>query len=261
MSRAGSTTRDRSRGRPTAAPRRPVAARGRPSSRTLRRRRALAATAGLLVLALAGWLLWFGPVLAVRTVQVDGVGPGLAERVTAAAGIRPGTPLLRVDVDATADRVGTLPRVADVEVARGWPDRVVLTVTERLPVAVIDEAGRRRLLAADGVSFDVEGQIPDGVVPLDVPTPGPDDAATSAALAAVAALDADVRARVERASGPGPEDITLTLTDGTSVTWGGPAHAATKAAVLSALLDQIAAGDVEPAGVIDVSAPDAVVLR
>jgi cell division protein FtsQ len=59
----------------------------------------------------------------------------------------------------------------------------------------------------------------------------------------------------------GPEDITLTLTDGTLVRWGGPAESAKKASVLTALLDRVADGDLEPAGVIDLSTPDAVVLR
>ena len=43
--------------------------------------------------------------------------------------------------------------------------------------------------------------------------------------------------------------------------WGGPAESATKATVLTALLDRMADGDLEPAGTIDLSTPDAVVLR
>ena len=63
------------------------------------------------------------------------------------------------------------------------------------------------------------------------------------------------------AAATGPEDISLTLTDGTVVRWGDAAESAAKAAALAALLDQIAAGDAGAAGTIDVSTPDAVVLR
>ena len=58
-----------------------------------------------------------------------------------------------------------------------------------------------------------------------------------------------------------PDDISLTLTDGTVVRWGGPEESDAKATALVALLDQLAADALEPAATIDVSTPDAVVLR
>jgi cell division protein FtsQ len=216
----------------------------------------------LLVVAGALWFLWSGPLLAVGTVQVDGAATLAAGEVREAAGIDAGTPILQVDVDAVEARVARLPQVASVEVTRGWPRSVVVTVVERVPVAVVGEAGRRTLVDADGVLFDtITGAPPPGVVPLDVASPGPDDAATRAALEALVALPRYVRDGIERAAVTGPEVITLTLTDGTLVQWGGPAESETKASVLTALLDQMADGDLEPAGTIDLSTPDAVVLR
>ena len=43
--------------------------------------------------------------------------------------------------------------------------------------------------------------------------------------------------------------------------WGSPEETDEKAAALTAVLEQIASGALEPAGTIDVSTPDAVVLR
>jgi cell division protein FtsQ len=207
-------------------------------------------------------LLLAGPLLAVRAVQVDGAATMPADQVTEAAGIGEGTPLLRVDVAAAEARVARLPHVADVEVTRDWPDSVVITVVERVPVVVVGEPGRRSLVDEDGVLFDtVTGTPPAGVVPLDVPDPGPGDPATLAGLAAVSALPADVRARVAGATADTAEDVALTLTDGTVVRWGDAGRSAAKAAALVALLEQIAAEGLEPAGTIDVSAPGAVVLR
>ena len=66
------------------------------------------------------------------------------------------------------------PQVASVEVTRGWPHTVVVTVVERKPVAVVGPPGQRSLVDAEGVLFDtVTGAPPAGVVPLDVPDPGP----------------------------------------------------------------------------------------
>ncbi len=283
MSRSGSTTRDRTarsrRGRGTERPspsghgnqrrgtlRRPTAPvtpigrrRGRPRGRRRRALQLAGAAAAVVVLA---WLLLAGPVLAVRAVHVDGLVSLPADQVQEAAGIGSGTPLLRVDVDTAEARVARLPQVASVEVTRDWPDSVVITVVERVPVAVVGEPGRRSLVAADGVLFDmVTGETPDGVVPLDVASPGPDDPATRAGIAALGALPTAVREDVSAASASGPDDITLTLTDGTLVRWGDASESRAKSAALVGLLEQIRSGALEPAGTIDVSAPDAVVLR
>ncbi|WP_245158977.1 FtsQ-type POTRA domain-containing protein [Blastococcus sp. TF02A_35] len=225
-------------------------------------RRALQAASAVTVLAVLGWLLWLGPVLAVRTVQVDGLGTLSADRVREAAQVPDGEPLLRVDVAAVERRVGKLPQIRSVQAARGWPDRIVITVSERIPVAVVGERGRRSLVDADGVLFDtVTGEPPRGVVPLEVAEPGTDDPATRAGIAAIRALPRDLRDDVTRVAVPAPESIELTMTDGTVVRWGSAEESATKGRVVVALLDRIGDGQLEPAGLIDVSAPDAVVLR
>jgi cell division protein FtsQ len=236
--------------------------RRRDSPRDRRRRLLVRGGVAVAVVALLAWLLWGSPVLAVASVHVDGAGTLTAAEVVEVAGVTEGTPLLRVDVDAARARVAQLPQVASVEVTRGWPRSVVITVVERVPVAVVERGGSRTLLDAEGVLFDtVTGPPPPGVVPLEVPAPGPGDRATRAALAALVALPADVRAGVTGASATTSEDVRLTMADGTTVLWGGAEHAGEKAQVLVALLGQLAAGTLEPAGTIDVSAPSAVVLR
>jgi cell division protein FtsQ len=220
-----------------------------------------------LLLATAAWVLWGSPLFAVRAVQVDGVQvDGVhslsAAEVRDAAGLRPGTPLLRVDLDGAAARVRRLPQVATAQVSRGWPDRVVVTVAERVPVAVVERAGQRTLVDAGGVLFDtLTGPAPAGVVPLDVAAPGPADPATRAALAAVEALPGEVRGQVTRVAAPTPGEVTLTVAGPVTVLWGDGGAPAAKAAALRGLLDQLRTGALAKAAVIDVSAPDAVVLR
>ncbi|GAB3343828.1 cell division protein FtsQ/DivIB [Modestobacter lapidis] len=274
MSRAA-TTRDRARsggrgrrphgGASEVTPLR--SRRRRPAQRSGRRldprRRWLVRAAVLaVVVALAGWVVLASPLLAVRSVQVDGVSTLSADLVVEAAGIGPGTPLVRVDTAAAAARVAGLPQVAAVEVTRGWPQTVVVTVVERVPVAVVEDAGSRALVDREGVLFDtITGDPPPGVVPLTVADPGPDDAATTAALGALVSLPRDVRAQVTGVSATSADDVTLTLTDGRTVLWGTADQTDRKARVLDGLLDQIDAGTLEPAGTLDVSTPDAVALR
>jgi cell division protein FtsQ len=91
--------------------------------------------------------------------------------------------------------------------------------------------------------------------------PGPGDAATRAALAAVVALPAGVHDRVSGVRATTGQDVTLQLRDGTTVVWGDGGSARAKAAALQGLLDHIADRSLAKAGTIDVSTPGAVVLR
>lgn len=270
MSRTGSTTRDRGArrsgtrrsGAVTPLPDRRSRRARRPRWIGGRHRRLVQVAGGLLGLCFVAWLLWGSPLLSVRDVQVDGVSTLPADQVRETAGVEEGTPLLRVDVTAARDRVARLPQVASVEVARGWPNAVVITVVERRPVAVVGTPGSRSLVDASGILFDtVTGDPPAGVVPLEVSDPGPDDPPTMAALGALTSLPPEVREQVSGAAATSAEDVSLTLSDGTLVRWGTADETPAKASALAAVLAQIEADALEPAGTIDVSSPDAVVLR
>jgi cell division protein FtsQ len=267
VNRTGTTTRDRTGRSRRPAERRPTAvvtplARRRTVRPRRRSRRPIQLAVALLAVGAVVWLLLASPVLGVSTVQVDGVTTLPADQVRETAGIEPGTPLLRVDVDAARERVARLPQVASVEVTRGWPRTVVVTVVERAPVAVVGVPGRRSLVDDEGVLFDtVTGDPPAGVVPLEVPAPGPGDPATMAGLAAIEALPADMRDHLGSVAARTAEDVSLTLDDGTLVLWGGREESVEKATALAAVIEQLADGDLEPAATIDVSSPDAVVLR
>lgn len=265
MSRVGTTTKDRRSGRTT--PRRPAtgpipAALPNRSRRRRTRRPLVRAVIGVLVLLALVWVVWGSPLLAVRTVQVDGVTSLAAAEVRTSAGIATGTPLLRVDTAAAAARVGRLPQVASVAVTRGWPDRVVITVRERVAVAVVGPQGQQSLMDKTGLLFDtITGRAPRGVVPVTVASPRPGDPATMAALAAVAGLPATIRPDVRDVAATGAGEVTVTLADSTVVRWGTSERSAAKGAALAGILQQIRAGALDGAHTIDVSTPQAVVLR
>jgi cell division protein FtsQ len=235
------------------APRPTAAAPERGSGR--RRGPLLAGLAGVVaVLAVAVWLVGFTGLLGVRTVTVTGTRALSAEQIRAVAAVPDGQPLARVDTGAVADRVRSLAGVARVAVSRSWPGTVRITVTERRGVAVVRRNGAGWLVDGTGVVFQ---RAPAGrrTLPLlDVPGAGPQDPGTRAALAALTALPAGVTRQVSVVRAPTPESVTLTLSRGRTVLWGGAEQPAAKAAVLAALLRR-------PGTYYDVSTPSVVAVR
>ena len=69
----------------------------------------LVAAAVVVLIGAAGVVVWFTPALSVDTVRVVGADLVTPDEVRAAAGIRRGTPLARVDVGAVHRRVAALP--------------------------------------------------------------------------------------------------------------------------------------------------------
>jgi cell division protein FtsQ len=201
-----------------------------------------------------GWVVGFTSVLGVRTVTVTGLRTLPAAQVRAAAAVRPGEPLARVDTAAVGDRVRAIPGVARVAVTRSWPSTLRIAVTERSGVAVAMVAGAPWLVDGAGVRFQRLAAAPAGLPRLSVLAAGPDDPATTAALAALAALAPPVRGQLLVLAARTPDSVTLTLRGGRTVLWGGAAESAAKAQVLTALLAR-------PGSVYDVSTPSVVTVR
>ncbi len=128
----------------------------RERQRLVRRRLAAGGLAGLaLVGAVAALDVWLprADLFPLAAVDVRVAPPGhhvSREAVLALARVRTGTPLLALDLDAIAERVGRHPWVAAVAVRRELPARLVIEVEERQPAAVVrldrlyfaDRAGR-----------------------------------------------------------------------------------------------------------------------
>ncbi|QRY50398.1 FtsQ-type POTRA domain-containing protein [Mycolicibacterium septicum] len=205
------------------------------------------ALASVIAVAL-GLVLYFTPVMSVRSVAVSGAAVVPQEQVLAAAAVAPDTPLLQVNTDAVAERVATIRRIATARVQREYPSTLRITVVERVPVVVKDYPDGPHLFDRDGVDFATEPPPP--TLPyLDADNPGPTDPATKAALEVMLALPPDVVAQVGRIAAPSVASIALTLTDGRVVVWGTNDRTDEKALKLAALLTQ-------PGHTYDVSSPD-----
>jgi cell division protein FtsQ len=194
----------------------------------------------LVVLLLAGAVygVFFSPLLGVRSVSISGAPDSVSVKVRAVVDVPDGTPLARVDLDSVAERVNAVPEVAEVEVARNWPDTLAVTVTPRLPIAVTSANGRSWLMDSTGDPYLAVDAPPAGLVPVKLATPGVGDPATAAALTVVASLTPDFRAQVADLAARTAYDIKLTLTDGRSVIWGEATDSAKKMEILPAVLAQ-----------------------
>ncbi len=229
--------------RPQRTPRGGPPTRGRA---LLRRWVALLVFVGLVAITVT---VLFTPVLGVRTVQVSGTAALTPDQVRLAAEVPLGTPMLRLDTDGIKSRVANLSRVATVAIDREWPSTILIEVTERKPAATFAGPGGVHLVDATGVDFATVAAAPAGLPTIAVPHVGPNDPATRAVFAVLAAMPAQLRPQLATIGAQTPGSVTFTLTTGKTVIWGDTDDSAKKAAVLAALLTQ-------RGKVYDVSAPD-----
>jgi cell division protein FtsQ len=226
----------------------------RRARRRVQLRRAGRVVAAVAPFVLAGWVLLGSPWLVVHKVVVEGESRLTAAQVLAAADVRLGTPLARVDTAGVAARVRQLGPVAQVHVSRSWPDTLTVAVVERDPVAAAQQGSTWALYDGDGVRLGAAVAPPRGLVRLAVRTPGPRDASTRAALTVLEGLPRQLRVLVTTVQALTPEQVTLVLADRRVVVWGGTGDAQAKATALIALLKM-------PGRVFDVSSPTVVTRR
>ncbi|HKC27598.1 MAG TPA: FtsQ-type POTRA domain-containing protein [Jatrophihabitans sp.] len=200
-----------------------------------RRRTIALLVAGGVVLALLGtWLVAFSPLFGVRSVDVRGTHLLSGDEVRAAAAIRNGTPLVRLDTAAVTRRVERLPDVASAQVSTSFPSTVVITVDERIAVGYVLRGSQKELVDRAGVEYRAVSRTPAGLPKLIVPSGAPQAAVAAAEVAA--ALPAQLRAQVRSVAALDPQAITLVLTRDRVVRWGSVDRTAEKARLLPVLL-------------------------
>ena len=220
-----------------------------------RRLRLLALLATVAAIAVLVWAVLFSSLLAVRDVEVVGLSQeasteGGAQVITAAS-IPKGESIARLDTKGASDRVAALPWVEEVEVRRAWPNSIVLAITERVPVAVVESVNPfdpqgepiRQGVDESGAVFD-----PPGGLWLTDPVIRGEQRAIPEAVAVIASIPEDIERRVRDVQALSPDDIRLRLGNDAIVRWGNADEAEFKAEVLAALLPRRAKG-------YDVSAP------
>ena len=197
----------------------------------------------VLVLAIVGggiYAVWFSKWLAVEKIEVSGAQTVEPADIRARSGIDEGEPLVRVDLAAAERRIGALAVVRSVSVTRQWPHGVLISIEERVAIAVVEIGGRLRGMDADGVVFRDYKKAPPGL-PRVTTSIGTTSAALTEAAKVISALPQDLSLIVDHVQVTTVDQISLVLKDGRTVVWGSAEESDTKAEVLATLLATVQA--------------------
>ncbi|MDD4356510.1 MAG: FtsQ-type POTRA domain-containing protein [Smithellaceae bacterium] len=93
------------------------------------------------------------PYFSIREISVRGVKELTEKDILAMAKIRMRSNILSLNTDAVVKQVSANPWIKSVYVGRELPDRLVLEVRERTPVALVKQTGALYLMDVDGFVF------------------------------------------------------------------------------------------------------------
>lgn len=198
------------------------------------------ALTAVVIAGVMAWALLGSTLLVVRSVRVTGTGKAIsAGQVLAAARVTHGQPLIWVDTRAIAHRVEQLRQVQSADVSKDWPVTLVITVRLRKPVLALPVHGGYALVDAFGVTVRDVASRPSGLPVLTVNTTGGSlrgSPAVRAAAAVVAELPRQVARHVHGVTTGGPNDVSVQLTNGSVVIWGGAERSRIKGKELRILM-------------------------
>jgi len=234
-----------------------------PEPQAKRRRRMVLSTAAVLAVLLAAIVAaaLYSPWLAVRTVTVEGTRMLSQDQIKTALAPLLGRPLPQVSDGDVSALLQPLAQVKAVTIQARPPSALKVTITERVPVALVKQGDTFALVDVDGV------QLSTTTDPGSVKLPVIDGGAGAlpqelfrAITAVLGALPPDVLARLSDASAASADAVELKLVDGQTIVWGNAGEKELKAKVLAALLN-VPADPKNPVRVYDVSVPRHPVTR
>lgn len=202
----------------------------------------------LAVVAVVGGVVWLmlSPTFSVESVEVSGVQTSETNTVLAANKVVAGRPLILIRTDAIEAELLGDPWVKEASVDLDWPRSVVVAISERSPVAWVENADGWFRRAVDGVALPGESVPDDTMGQIRLPSVSADDAVESPLmLGALEFIDTlpvalGSNAIVDERSGE-----LWALVGGFEVRLGRPVEMADKALSLATLLEEpLVAGSV-----------------
>ena len=193
-----------------------------------RRKTILVVGGGALGTAVVALVVLASPIVAVRTVQVEGATYVDARLVDAVVQSLKGNSVLTVDTATAEARLEGDPWVLDARITTYLPNRAVIEVSERIPVAwFLGVDNRARVIDIDGrVLAIVDGRPTDylwidGTGPNSSPGAIASDSYRAAGQLAMSVPD-EMRPLVAKLGVSGPNNVTMTLVTGTIIDFGEP---------------------------------------
>ncbi|MFM9112948.1 MAG: UDP-N-acetylmuramate dehydrogenase [Actinomycetota bacterium] len=193
-----------------------------------RRKTILVLGSGVLGTAVVALVVLASPIVAVRTVQVEGATYVDARLVDAVTQSLKGNSVLTVDTATAEARLEGDPWVLDARITTYLPNRAVIEISERIPVAwFLGVDNRARVIDIDGrVLAIVDGRPTeylwiDGTGPNSSPGAIASDSYRAAGQLAMS-IPEEMRPLVEKLGVSGPNNVTMTLVTGTIIDFGEP---------------------------------------
>ena len=240
----------------------------RPAARPSRRRLWITLASLAAAVALVVAVVVYSPLLALRTITVDGNKLASGAAIQAALAPLKNKPLPQVDQTQVARLLAPMQQIRSVSVEARPPSTLLVHVVERVPVALLKSGQQYIMVDPEGVQLGTTADPASVPLPLiDGGTAAIGQATFKAMTDVLAALPPSILAKLEHASASSPDAVELTLNDGKTIIWGNASDRELKAKVVQALVN--APPPVQEAGkpvpapvkVYDVSAPRHPVTR
>lgn len=208
----------------------------------------------VVVAALFVGVVFFSPLLATRTITVEGASLLDSSYVKDQLVPLEGVPMTRVTEDQVADLVGNQEVLRGVSLEARPPHELVVKLHERVPVAVVKDDDAYVLVDDEGKQLQTTETVESAGVPLvDERTDILGTPEFTTVTGVLAALPTSILSQVSEATADSASTINLQMADGTRVIWGTPAESELKAKVLMSLMESVGAEGAVT--VYDVSSP------
>jgi cell division protein FtsQ len=188
----------------------------------------LVVSVGVLGVLLLGMIVLASPLFGVRRVDVTGAQYVDADVLARVEESMRGTSVFTVDLDSARRRIEGDPWVKSARLRWYLPDRVVIDIVERTPVAwFVGVDNRSRVLDMDGQVLAVEDGQPVGYRRISGVGPNLTPGSTAAPIYRAAAqlavsMPEELDRRVETVAVLSPELLGATLRGGTEIVFGAP---------------------------------------
>lgn len=193
-----------------------------------KRKRLVMTGLGLVLFVGVALIVLASPIVAVRTVQVEGAKYADAALVRSVSDSLKGKSVLTVDTKTAVERLESDPWIKSARITTSLPSRVLIQINERIPVAwFLGVDNRARVIDEDGLVLSVVEGRPTQYMWIDGTGPnltaGASSAATYRAAGQLAmSLPSELAPMVKHLGVAGSEQITMTLKTGTVINFGAP---------------------------------------
>ena len=193
-----------------------------------KRKRLVMTGLGVVVAIGVALIILASPIVAVKTVRVEGAKYADSALVRSVSDSLKGKSVLTVDTKTAQERLESDPWIKSARITTSLPSRVLIQINERIPVAwFLGVDNRARVIDEDGLVLSVVEGRPTQYMWIEGTGPNLTAGASSAAAYRAAgqlamSLPSELAPMVKHLGVAGTEEITMTLKTGTVVNFGAP---------------------------------------